>query len=63
MSHGWTKKYLDISFHTFFEMMLKDRERYKNEDKVLYFKVVVKTDKCTHEHRSILKNEVRPDDL
>jgi len=60
MSYGWTKKFKYITWQELKDMLNDGKQfRYKPSDKVLYFKIVVREDKCTSEHASlIIKKEV-----
>ncbi len=57
MSFGWTKKYNHCTWKEFFDLCEADKNRFNEDDKILYFKIVTKTKKATHEHRSILLSE------
>lgn len=54
--YNWTKKYESISWWDFFKLVQEMKSKYKTNDKVLYFKIVVKCDGYTDEERSNLKD-------
>ena len=53
--YGWTKKYKEVTVQELIDMIREDG--FLHDQKVLYFKYIVKTELATHERRSSLLKE------